>query len=422
MTPNPAPQTANQPATHGPGSRWLFTSADFDFVAKTILGHAAQGAIDVGLCLRTFDQVADGDSVGWYRAWSATAEWLHSQASASEAAGAASAGPLYLAASEAYDQALAFVDGMPDDSVLLPTFRLHRACWDAFIDSAGGAHLRLDAAYADGAPMPGYLLRPDASGARRPTVVVTNGSDGSLAGLWSYIVKDTLARGWNCYVFDGPGQQSMLFERDIPFRPDWEAVLTPVVDLLAARDDVDEHALLAYGISQGGYWLPRALAFEHRFVAAVVDGGAVDVARAWNAALPAPAKALLDAGDGAGFDALVGAAATHDPAAGRKIAFRSRPYGLTSPFALYRAINDYRLDGLIDRIRTPMLITDPDDDQFFAGQSQELYAALTGPKVLVRYTAEQGAEGHCEPLARQLVGLRITDFFADQLARIGAAR
>ena len=39
------------------------------------------------------------------------------------------------------------------------------------------------------------------------------------------------------FAFDGPGQQSMLFERGVPFRYDWEAVLTPVIDTLvdAAR-------------------------------------------------------------------------------------------------------------------------------------------------------------------------------------------
>ena len=62
----------------------------------------------------------------------------------------------------------------------------------------------------------------------------------------------------------------------MPFRPDWEAVLTPVVDTLVARGDVDPGALVAYGISQAGYWLPRALAFEHRFVAAVADPGVFD--------------------------------------------------------------------------------------------------------------------------------------------------
>ena len=304
---------------------------------------------------------------------------------------------------------------MADDSALLPTFLSHRKCFDGFIDTSDGAYLRLDAPCADGDPMPGYLFRPDSSGSPRPTVVVTNGSDGSLAGLWSYVVKDSLARGWNCYVFDGPGQQSMLFERGIPFRPDWETVLVPVVDLLVARDDVDAGALLAYGISQGGFWLPRALAFEHRFVAAVVDGGVTDVARAWNDSLPEPARELLAAGEAARFDALIAATG---PNITRAIAFRARPYGITSPYALFTEVNRYTLDGLTDRISTPMLVIDPDDDEFFEGQSAELYASLPGPKVLARYTAEQGADGHCEPMARQLVGLRIADYFTDQLARV----
>ena len=288
----PAPTHASE-VTDGPPARTqdrhrFFAADDFDFAAKTVIGHAAQGMIDIGLVLTTLDSIADGDPTSWYRCWHTTAESLHQQALALQAADSAlSAGAFFLAAAEAYDQSLAFVDGMPDESVLQPTFQLHRRCWDAFIASSGSRHLPIAVPY-EGDTMPGYLLRPDASGAARPTVVVTNGSDGSIAGLWATVAKGALERDWNVFVFDGPGQQSMLFERDVPFRHDWEAVLTPVVDLLIGRDDVAADALLAYAISQGGYWLPRALAFEHRFVAAVVDSGVVDVARAWNANLPAP--------------------------------------------------------------------------------------------------------------------------------------
>jgi hypothetical protein len=87
------------------------------------------------------------------------------------------------------------------------------------------------------------------------------------------------------------GQQSMLFERGVPFRSDWEAVLTPVIDFLAGRSDVDASALTGYGISQGGYWITRALAFERRMGAAVADPGVVDVSAGWTAHLP---PALLD--------------------------------------------------------------------------------------------------------------------------------
>jgi hypothetical protein len=83
----------------------------------------------------------------------------------------------------------------------------------------------------------------------------------------------------------------MLFERGMPFRHDWEAVLTPVIDVLVGRPDVDASALTGYGISQGGYWITRAVAFERRLVAAVADPGVVDVSAGWTAHLPA---ALLD--------------------------------------------------------------------------------------------------------------------------------
>ena len=107
-------------------------------------------------------------------------------------------------------------------------------------------------------PRPAVSLPPTTS-----TVSPTRSS--APRRTWLDRIKGRLERGWNVFVFDGRGQQSLLFERKIPFRHDWEVVLTPVVDLLVAWPDVDAEALLAYGISQGGYGLPRALAFEHRF-------------------------------------------------------------------------------------------------------------------------------------------------------------
>ena len=43
---------------------------------------------------------------------------------------------------------------------------------------------------------------------------------------------------------------------NIPFRPDWEKVITPIVDLLSERSDVDAEKIVLYGTSQGGYWVP----------------------------------------------------------------------------------------------------------------------------------------------------------------------
>jgi dipeptidyl aminopeptidase/acylaminoacyl peptidase len=102
---------------------------------------------------------------------------------------------------------------------------------------------------------------------------MNNGSDGPVTSIWPPVSAGGVARGYNVLVFDGPGQQSMLFEKGVPFRHDWEHVITPVVDFLLARPDVDPARIVLYGISQAGYWVPRALAFEHRIAAAIADPG-----------------------------------------------------------------------------------------------------------------------------------------------------
>jgi hypothetical protein len=191
-------------------------------------------------------------------------------------------------------------------------------------------------------------------------------------------------------------------------------VLTPVVDALVARPDVDAAALFGYAISQGGYWLPRALAFEHRFVAAVVDAGVVDVARTWNANLPPELLAVLEAGDRDTFNAAISAGPA-DPDRERTFAFRAKPYGGTTPYDVFAAVQRFTLDGLIEKITTPLLITDPDGEQFFAGQPQELYDRLPGEKQIVRFTREQGADFPGQPMARALTGMVMTDFLADHL-------
>jgi hypothetical protein len=117
--------------------------------------------------------------------------------------------------------------------------------------------------------MPGYLFRPSTSEVPRRTLIMNNGSDGPVTSIWPPVAAGGVARGYNVLIFDGPGQQSMLFERGVPFRHDWEHVITPVVDFLLGRSNVDQKQIVLYGISQAGYWVPRALAFEHRIAAAI---------------------------------------------------------------------------------------------------------------------------------------------------------
>jgi hypothetical protein len=91
------------------------------------------------------------------------------------------------------------------------------------------------------------------------------------------------------------------------------------------------------------------------------------------------------------------------------VRFRMRPYGTDSPYEAYKVVGQYKLDGVADKIHCPMLVTDPENEQFWPGQSRQLYDALTSPKKLVSFTAAEGADSHCEPKALGLRNQRIFD-------------
>jgi hypothetical protein len=394
--------------------RGFFRDSGLDFQARGVLGRAVRGASEVGEVLATVARI--GGPGDWAREWAATARRVQEEAERARASGhrvSASSGFLRAATYWA-----CVVDGLStsaDSDRLVDAFRTHRRCWDAFVACSDGAHLPVAVPY-ESSTLPGYLLRPDASGARRPTLVITNGSDGAISDLWTSAVAGALARDWNAFVYDGPGQQSMLFERRTFFRPDWEAVLTPVLDALSTRDDVDTDRLTGYGISQAGYWLPRALAFEHRLVAAVVDPGVVDVSTSWTKDLGKSMGAMLDSGDRTKFDRYMGLA-TRLPGLSRTMAARGRPYEHADWFDLFTAVRDYRLDaGTAASIRTPLLVTDPDAEQFWPGQSRQLAAMVPGRADLVRFTAEEGAALHCQPTGRLLTENRMFDWLEKVLA------
>jgi hypothetical protein len=397
----------------------LFTDDHFEFNARDVIGQASQGVFDLGVAVRTLGRITDGDAASWLREWNHTGDRLRRRAMVSEQAGRYhTAAWAYLGAAEAYARAIAFVDGLPDDSALLPTFTQHRRCWQAFINASRGTHLGLDIAY-EHTTLPGYLLRPDSSGATRPTLIITNGIDGALSGLWSEGIKSGLERKWNVFVYDGPGQQSVLYQQKIPFRPDWEQVLTPIIEALAGRSDVDEKRLVALAISEGGYSLARTLAFEHRLVAAAISHGVWNIASAWYANLPRPLLDILDSGNRTEFNHAL-ATVLGDPVRSQQFRHLARPYGqFETPYDLLCTIRKYRIDGVVGKIRTPTLICDTDDDGWFAGQPRQLYDALRCEKELVHYSREDGAGYYCEPWARGLASATLCDFFQKHLEVVG---
>jgi hypothetical protein len=189
--------------------------------------------------------------------------------------------------------------------------------------------------------------------------------------MWTEGANGAIARGYDCLTFDGPGQGYALWKQNLHFRPDWEKVITPVVDYALSRADVDPKRIAIQGISQGGHWVPRAVAFEKRIAAAIADPGVIDVSTAWTATLPKPMLQLLQAGRKPEFDGYM--TKELGPAAKAALAFRMRPFGFTSYYDTFKATMDYNLKSVAGQITCPMLITDPVNESFFPGQSRQLY-------------------------------------------------
>lgn len=379
------------------------------FAVLLTLGCAYANLADVGETLSTIDRIPDGDREAWVQEWTATGDRLLAQAEQSLHEGrTVSARARLLRASTYYDNASTMAPGTSADERFSELWEQHRSCWDRAAALFDTPVEPVSIPYED-TTMAGYFFKPDLAGQRRPTLILNNGSDGPASAQWSQGGRAAVQRGWNAITFDGPGQGAALHRQHLYFRHDWEAVITPVVDYLVARPDVDPERIVLQGVSQGGYWAPRAAAFEHRLAALVADPGVMRVSASWEAHLPEPMIQLLDVGDKDDFDAAMGASLP--PPVRAVLAWRMAPYGTESWFEAYTAARKMTLDAAtVASIRCPTLVLDPDNEQFWPGQSEEFHDLLTCDKELVHFGTEEGSDWHCEPVAQSLRDERVFDF------------
>jgi len=400
-----------------PRLRPTFSTPGFEFELRGALGAAQYRLTDAGEVLSTAARIADGDFDSWFDEWTATAGRVSAIAEAAEAAGhRVSARDAWLRASQYNSMAFFYVLGTRDPSRGPASFRALRAAFDRAMALWPTPVAKVAIPY-EGGTLPGYWLSPDTDPRPRPLVILNNGSDGPVAGMLRYGGIAAVERGWHALIFDGPGQGAALYDQGLPFRPDWEAVITPVVDFALARPGVDARRIALLGVSQGGYWVPRAAAFEHRLAAIVADPGVMRVWSSWYQNMTPEDLAALDTTPKAEYDAAAAAGLPHAPAAVRfELAKRGEPYRIPSLFDLLHEVRRYDLTGVAGQIRCPTLVTDPEGEAFWPGQPAELYAALTCEKTLMPFTAAEGADGHCEPLAPGLVCQRVFDWLEETLA------
>ncbi|HEX3791952.1 MAG TPA: alpha/beta fold hydrolase [Pseudonocardiaceae bacterium] len=393
--------------------KFLFDNESFSFETLRAAGFANYDGADLGEILATTREIEDGDEASWLRAWQATARRVEQRAEQSLAAGhRVSAREALLRASNYYRTAEFFRRAEPaTDPEAIELSRRSRATFAAAVALFDTPVHTVTIPYED-TTLPGYLFLVDDSGTARPTVIYNNGYDSTAEESYFAVAAAALRRGYNVLAFDGPGQGAALREQGLVFRPDWEAVLTPVVDFALTRPEI-----ALFGYSLGGYLVARAGAFEHRVAALVLDDGVHDFFGAFERVMPPFLISWIIEGRDEVTNPILAMLAAGDTNVRWALDNGIWAMGADSAADYVRRTRAYTLAGVADRIDCPTLILDAEQDQFFRGQPQELRKALTAPTTLITLTEADGAGEHCHAGAMSQLHREMFDWLDDTLGR-----
>ena len=381
--------------------RFLFDDESFSFEALRAAGYATYGGAELGEVLVTCREIAEGDEEAWSARWAATASRVEEIGTTALAAGhTVSAREALLRASNYYRTADFYRREDPANDP--ESARLSNASRQTFAQAAELLDIPARAVRIpyEGTTLPGYLFLADTTGEPRPTVVYHGGFDSTLEEDYLGLAAGALRRGYHVLAFDGPGQGSTVREQGLHFRPDWEAVITPVIDYALTLPQVDPDRIALIGTSLGGYLAARAVAFEHRIAACVLHDGVYAFGQAFEQAGDLPAEVAM--------------ASTSVRWAIRNARWT---FGVSDLGELAELVKGYTMAGIADRISCPTLVLEAENDQFFKGQPQQLYDELTCLKDLFVFAEADGGGEHCHEGALALWHQRTFDWLDTTFAQ-----
>jgi dienelactone hydrolase len=231
----------------------------------------------------------------------------------------------------------------------------------------------------EGRFIPGNLRRP-ADADRRPLVIIVPGLDSSKEELFA-IEEEALRRGLATLTIDGPGQS----ENSVHFaiRPNWETVITPMLNELAAQNiGVDMGRVGLMGISMGAIYGPRAAAHEPRLRALVALAGPYNLGDCWDALNPLTKGGYI---------------------------FYTKSANEAEAREKAQTLN---LEGVLGRVTQPMLVIHGAKDRLFPPAQAERIAREAGNATLVMYPDGNHV---CNNIAYKYRPL-MADWLAEQLS------
>ena len=247
-----------------------------------------------------------------------------------------------------------------------------------------------------GKVLPALLTRAPTKGPQ-PCVLYVNGLDSCKELLyWSWLPRELARRGIATLSVDQPGTGEALRLQGLPATHESERWATACFDWLAARDDIDAERIGMAGISLGGYFTPRAMAFEPRFASGAVWGANHDWAEVQK-------KRLLREGE------------NPVPHYWNHVQW---VFGAKDRDEFFEKAQGMCLDGILDRIRAPFLVTHGEKDRQIAlSYAQRSYDQLvnSSKRELKIFTEREGGVEHVGADNMTFARDYIADWFAETL-------
>ncbi|MBQ1089981.1 S9 family peptidase [Streptomyces sp. B93] len=395
--------------------KFLFDDPAFDYQALRTAGYADYGGAQLGEVMAVASRVPGGDTDGWRHAWTVLADRVHGLGrTAREEGRAEDARAALLRAHNYYRTAEFFQRDDPRDAEALRLMRLSQETFTAAAGLMDRPPLPVRIPY-EGTTLPGHFYAADDSGEPRPTVVHHGGIDSTLEEGYFFVAAAALARGYNCLCFEGPGQGSVLRDQGLVFRPDWERVVTPVVDFALGLPGVDPDRLALVGTSLGGLLALRAAAHEHRLAAAVAHDAVWQLGDV--VALPPFVLEWVEQGCDDFANPVMWGIAAQQTFTRWLLRQALWTFGAATPAELLRVLPRFGLADVIGEVRCPVLVLDAEEDLFFAGleHAKKVYTGLNSPKTLYVFTADEGGGAHCHSGAMRLYHERLFTWLGDTL-------
>lgn len=274
-------------------------------------------------------------------------------------------------------------------------YRKMQTCFRRFVELNREPLEFVEVPYENGQSLPALFI-PAASGGKAPTIVFIDGFD--LYKELVYLRKNDAAaraRNMNMLVVDTPGVGEALRLRGITTRHDTEVPLRYCLDHLAKRADVDMDAIGLIGLSLGGYYAPRAAAFEPRVKACVAFGAQWDVGGRWR--VEHYGKTSSSSNLSAPDTQLLWVTGT-----------KTRAEALDF-------LDAFSLEGVAQKIAVPLLVMHSAKDHLVSVDDARLLAKAAPKGELVITTAEYGGDNHCSMDGMQTGVDLVYDWLAEKL-------